>query len=266
MMAETGKYLRPGRGAVRRSKTRRKRGFLLIAALVTIVIGAAAALTYFSFQVMTAPGQFTPRQLVIKGAIFADAAVIRERVNESIGQNMLVADLDRVTEKVNSLPWIEKVSARKIIPDTLELTVIEQRPVAFAIEEGVVLLVDEQGSVIAPLTPELPFTDLPLITGLEELDGELRQNQLARGAGIIVALSRLAVWNERLLEVDVSAPGNETVLLKNALAPVVTGPDNVENGLARYYLIEASLRERYDAVKYIDVRFEDQVVVNGSGN
>lgn len=78
---------------------------------------------------------------------------LESAVAEAVSGSFFGVDLERVRRKVERLPWIESASVRRVWPDTLRVRVVEQVPLAYWGEDG---LVNNRGEVFRPaLRPHL---------------------------------------------------------------------------------------------------------------
>jgi cell division septal protein FtsQ len=103
------------------------------------------------------------------------------------GQNVFALDLMGVRRNLEMVSWIRTVSLEKVLPRTLRIRVVEREPLAqLSVArpratggiELVAFYLDEEGYVIAPLSPaqcsaaaaNQPTDQLPLIVGLNAVE------------------------------------------------------------------------------------------------
>ncbi|RBP49869.1 cell division protein FtsQ/DivIB [Arenicella xantha] len=106
--------------------TRVMRALLLtIATLLTFVtVGLLAA------DQLYRPDTFVISQLKIKGTFrHLEPEQVRETLTEGELGNFFSVDLPAIKQKVESIPWVQRVDVRREWPNTLELFVVEHRPV-----------------------------------------------------------------------------------------------------------------------------------------
>ncbi|MEJ2687268.1 MAG: cell division protein FtsQ/DivIB [Gammaproteobacteria bacterium] len=70
-------------------------------------------------------------------------------------------NVDAVRRAAQSLPWVESASVRRVWPDTLQLKVVEQKPIARWNKDS---LINTQGAVFTPAAKTVP-TGLPQLKG-----------------------------------------------------------------------------------------------------
>ncbi len=106
-----------------------------------------------------------PLQLVrIDGPLrHLDRRAVESAVGRVIDGNFFTVDVDRVRVSAERLPWVERVSVRRVWPGTLLLEVKEQQPLA---RWGGRQLVNRSGGTFTPRSEEIP-SGLPLLFGPE---------------------------------------------------------------------------------------------------
>jgi cell division protein FtsQ len=91
-----------------------------------------------------------------------DRERLQSTVAEAVDGSFFSVDLARIRKQLEQLPWIESASVRRIWPDTLRVNVVEQVPLAYWGDDG---LVSQRGEVFRP-------QKLPRLAGLAKLQGE----------------------------------------------------------------------------------------------
>lgn len=246
--------------------SRKKKSVRVMFAFLGILVLVIAAATYFTWVHFTSPQQFVISRLVVNGVTFADLEQIRTEVGESAKTNMLFLDLQEICKAVEQVPWVKKASARKVLPDTLHLEITEARPLAFAILEKDLYLVDAEGELIDYLRTEHPFADMPVINGLSGLEEKGIYARLAAGAKLLKEIKSFKPsWFARISQINLSRPEAVELFLEDGLAPLMITEKSAISQLQKYFLIEPTLVQRYDAIDYIDARFNRRLFVKATG-
>ncbi|HUX06793.1 MAG TPA: FtsQ-type POTRA domain-containing protein [Acidobacteriota bacterium] len=265
-MSRDPHFLRPGHG-VERSKARRKRRFLLVSALALILIGAAFGMTLAAYQFLTNPESFKVSEILIEGAEFASHAEIAETVRQLTAGNVLLVDLQQVRAAVEAHPWVREARVRKVLPDTLQITVDERHPTALVILQGEIFLTDGSGILIDRFRPEHPFIGLPLIGAVDGLEPEERTNRLRLATDMLGDLKlRRPDWFEVLSEIYV-APLKKMKLRLNSIDCDFFfdgGRGDLVDSLEKYFSVEASIHRLYNKIDYIDLRFDRRLVIKSA--
>lgn len=100
-----------------------------------LLLGLATLLTFVTVALLAAdqlyrPDTFVISQLKIKGQFrnLEPAEVRKALVDDELG-NFFSVDLAAIKKKVGSMPWVQRVDVRREWPNTLELYIVEHRPV-----------------------------------------------------------------------------------------------------------------------------------------
>jgi cell division protein FtsQ len=166
------------------------------------------------------------------------------------GAPILAFDLDAARRRVETLPWVQRATVERMLPDTILLNVVERRPIAVWQHQGRFALIDNSGEVI--LRRGLGrFSDLIVVVG---------EDAPSQAAGLIETLAvapelrswvKAAVWvggrrwNLRLKgDIDVRLPE--------------TDPASAWIRLAEYEKAHQLLERD---VQVLDLRIPDRLIV-----
>jgi cell division protein FtsQ len=157
-----------------------------------LVIGLAAALGGAGFAVhrfFTRSSHFAVRALRFSPTRHVTSESLQARVGQVVGQNLFKLDLDQLARDVREEPWVKEAHARRELPSTVVVDVVE-REAALSVALGPVYLADSSGNVFKRATPD-EAAALPVVTGVDrdlylaDPDGakqQIRQAQLALDA------------------------------------------------------------------------------------
>jgi len=98
-----------------------------------------------------------------------DRRALEQAVGGVVEGNFFTVDLDAVRAAALKLDWVDQVTVRRIWPDTLNMWVEEQQPVA---RWGDSRLVNGRGGVFTP-EPEALKTELPSLVGPDDSAAEM---------------------------------------------------------------------------------------------
>jgi cell division protein FtsQ len=183
------------------------------------------------------------------------------------GRNLVAVDLSAIRAAMLTDPWVEDAMVRRVFPGTLTVRISEKRPVAVAVLDGRLTLVDRAGQSIVAWSARLGTLDLPLITGLDIQAPEERSGQIREGLAALASLRRhdpdlLA----RLSELDLSRADRITARLTDEPAPLYLSREEVTANLDHYLAVREDIHTRLAAVHAIDLRWRGRVVVVPDGN
>jgi cell division protein FtsQ len=148
---------------------------------VFVLVGALALVTWGAVK-LTDPTTLPIKAVHIQGEFQRlRPEILKARVAQAIKGGFFTTEVDRIRTALLQEPWIREALVRRVWPETLEVTVHEQRAVARWGDKG---LLSPQGTVFSPPPESYP-------KGLVELHGP-------RGTEAQV-LSRFYAINQRLV-------------------------------------------------------------------
>jgi cell division protein FtsQ len=135
----------------------------------TLIIGMAAAISGVVY-LFHSP-LFSIRTLEVTGAVNAIIEPVLGRHGISEGEPLIWTDVDGATTAIAADPWVESVTVARSWPTTVQVALVERRPVAVA--DGSAVAVD------GVILPEAPTEGLPqmAIEG-EEAGGRYPQQEI----------------------------------------------------------------------------------------
>lgn len=184
-----------------------------------------------------------------------------------IGRNLFFVPLAQRRAQLEQIPWVERATVMRLLPNQLRIAVKERTPIAFVLVRGRIELADAAG-VILTMTPQqmaAKHYSFPVVSGINPADP-----LSVRGARMHLYQRFLADLDSsgehissRISEVDLTDP--EDV---RATVPV-NGTDLLlyfgqQDFLARWRNFQAHLQEwqqQYPHLASIDLRYEHEVVL-----
>lgn len=233
----------------------------MVVRLVTLALACVAA-TVGLRHLLTGSDVLRVRDIRVAGLQRLTAADIEALIADVRGATIVRIDLDRVREALRASPWIADAAARRVVPRTLELTIVERVPVGVARFPSGLFLIDETGTLVDRFGPKYADLDLPIVDGFETvprpgLRVEPARAQLA--ARILRALAARPDLLRRVSQVDVSDDRNAVAMLEGDPALLHLGHERFAERLQTYVDMAPALHERVQAIDYIDLRFEERV-------
>ena len=131
----------------------------------TGIAGAAAAYAVGSF-LLTSPQMalIHPDQISVDGNHFVAPQGIREIFVADRGRSILRVPIDRRRRQLEGIPWVERATVRRALPNRIEVEITERTPVAFLREGSQLSLIDARGVILdRPLEGDFHF---PVVTGI----------------------------------------------------------------------------------------------------
>jgi cell division septal protein FtsQ len=250
--------VKPGRrqGAWR-SRLRLLRGALALA-------GIAFAGYLVSARLADAPGLRVSR-IVVRGNERLSTDEVMSLVEGLRGQSVLRADLDRWRLRLLRSPWVAEAAIHRYLPGTIEIQILERRPIGVGRLKGELYLVDEVGTVIDEYGPRYADLDLPIIDGLQlgAATGAagLDRERAGLAARLLRALQRRPELARRVSQIDVTDSRDAVVILDKDTTLVHLGHEQFVERLQAYVELAPSLREQVPSIDYVDLRFGEHVFV-----
>jgi cell division septal protein FtsQ len=240
---------------------RRWRGFWLV--LRTLVVLLAVGLSIYGIvDLAMASPRFQVRHLRVSGTHRLSVAEIRSALVQEPAGSIFAYRLDAARRRLLDSPWVAEATLRRLLPDTLEVDVVERVPAAIARVSGTLFLIDDRGTLIEAFGPRFADLDLPIIDGfrVEPTPGarveDARANLATR---FFAALRPRPELMRRLSQVDVSDAHNAVALLEGDPARLHLGEDRFAERVQAYLDMAPALQERVSAIDYVDLRFDRRV-------
>ncbi len=209
---------------------------------------------------------FAVKKVVVSGASLLTPAEILDLARFEAGRHIFEADLQALEERIAKLPQVKRVRVARLFPSGIRIELEERRPVALIVDNGL-WGVDDEG-VLLPRLPSSHGLDYPVIVGLplkHYIPGEPVDNPRVRE--LAAFLDELREQNPVVYHSISEITENELLgvqltLIHNQL-PVILGKEDLMQKCSRLEAAEqflsASGREK--SVLYMDLRFEDQVIL-----
>ena len=243
----------------RRPAWRTLRPALAILALAVAALAAVLVLTHHA--------RFAVKRIVLEGVPEARRAEAEEVTDGLLGHPLLFVDLDAAVDGLARRPWVARVAARRLIPDTLFVRVDARPPMALA-RRGVDLwVVDRGGSWLGPYVGRALSgeDDYPIISPAD--GGRETEESVRRGAAFLAALrAEDPALFTRISEVAVASDSlavTDRVSRARLLLP--GDPEDVSRAAAAWrawIALAPDLGRRGLPVDAADLRFEGRIVLN----
>jgi cell division protein FtsQ len=166
-------------------------------------------------------------------------------------------DLRAVAERVERLPWIERVTISKRLPDGLAVTVVERRPAALWRVERELWWVDASGRVVAPFDARREREGAVIVTGA--------RSALPRAVSLLEVLRAEAPeYAAALSEITVLADGGFGMMDSIFRRPVRVLSQDAGEKIRALLAARGLLERRGWEARAIDLRFADRIVLVGA--
>jgi cell division septal protein FtsQ len=176
------------------------------------------------------------------------------------GENIFSVNLYEIEHLVRMDPWVQAAGVKRVLPNTIRVRVIERRPVAVAIIDGVAHLVDGSGYVIGPSGGYQD--DLPVLTGLSSRNSDDLIASLNDGVTMLERLNVQApLFAQRISELNLRFASHVVVHTLDGGPPLYLDPTQVERNVNRWLDLGEAIRHRAGSLEYVDLRWSHQITV-----
>jgi cell division protein FtsQ len=286
---EEPKYLRRQKPVeIKRRKFGRKAWKTYLRATMWAAVGLAGAwIAYDSGHFLLAAREMAlihPEQVGLSGNHYVTRASVIEIFAADRGKSVLRIPLDRRRSEIEAIPWVERATVRRALPNTIEVDITERTPIAFLRDGSDIALVDVHGVILGrPLEGTFHF---PVVTGIgSDLAQEDREARMQLFSGFVQQIeSAHPGAAEQVSEVDLSdandvratlsglqqmgaaagAASHDTSEWAQTDAPVLVHFGDSDFAAKYQTLIEdiGQWRATTGRVESIDLRFGGEAVVN----
>ena len=182
------------------------------------------------------------------------------------GKNIYSYNLENAREALRGLPQVETAEIRRYLPNRVEVTVTERKPVAWVTGEDHTdrsFLLDARGLVFKPKRLLSEYDPLPVISGMEL--GDLAPGKPIRKSELVAALELLRRSREgggetQISEIDVSR-GYCLVATDQRHARLTFGLDDVPGQLESLSMIRRTAALRGDEIATINLMVQKNIPV-----
>lgn len=242
-------------------RTRKRRKSFKIPTPVIYIFLVTVGLYFFIHSPV-----FNLKHINVTGNSLLDEEKIISLSQLNSGQNIMKIKKDEIIDLISVHPFVKEVQIRRQFPNTLEIQIIERKPVGLLVCPDGFIQVSEEGYFLS-LIRDIGDYNLPVLSGisLDELPGP---GQLINNPGLNVALQIIKESPVRLLEniVEINI-GNEKHILAYTLEGIeirLGSMDNISRKLTDLndILLDFSNNGIDPAkIEYLDLRFSGPPVI-----
>lgn len=266
-MPPTGQPARPRPGpdavfAVRRAAPPRRRFPWRVALVVVAALVALGAAGWW----LAGSGAFAVARVGTGDYRFTDERALRRALTPLLGRNLWALGPADVRQALADLPWVREVHVQRRLPGSVDIELIEWRPLLVVAEPGApagapVLVLVEDGRVL-PFPPRLPAPDLPVLTGIvveRQPGGPARLPEAVTPSvlELVGALESSGLEAATTVDFVVAGPDGWSVVLRGREATLLVGREDYADRLTRYL----TARAHVDSNLVVDLRFKDRLTV-----
>ena len=249
-------------------RRRRERPVWTIARGVVIAAGVGLAATWGG-QRLVASDMFLVRDITVRGNTRLSNGEVEALLSGIRRENVFLVDFERYRQRVLDSSWVEQVTLSRVLPATIVVDVVERTPLVVARLNQQLYLVDRTGNIVDEYRAEHHAFDLPVVDGLladafadnDTVDGE----RIRVTAALVDDLASRTDLQLRVSQVDVTNPRDVVVMIDDDAAWLHLGETAFVERLQRYLDVRPALLDRFGAIDYADLKFDERIYVRGQG-
>jgi cell division protein FtsQ len=272
---ETGNDVRirrraPGRKGILPAWTKTRFGriaafMILLVATATVVAAVLAARSFFEhdprFRIDTSDSiQTMGNSQLTRGQLLSVFGA-------DLGRNIFYVPLAERRAELEKIPWVERATVMRILPNQLRVVVRERTPVAFVRIGDEIELVDGAGIILdmPPAMMAARHFSFPVVTGIKPDDPQsMRAARMQLYEKFIAAIdSNGQHLSATVSEVNLSDPEDLRATVPAKSTDLLLHFGNT-NFLARYRVFQSHLSEweqQYPQLAAVDLRYDGEVVL-----
>jgi len=184
---------------------------------------------------------------------------------EDIGRNIFFVPLSERRRQLEEIPWVQSATVMRLLPDQIQVSVVERQPIAFTRQAQQIGLVDANGILLtmpAAMMAQHHYS-FPVVTGINARDPLSARK--VRMAVYQRLLSELDASGQKLStqisEVDLTDPEDAHVIMQDDTTLLHFGQDRFLERYLRYKGHIAEWRKQYPRLAAVDLRYDQQVVL-----
>jgi cell division protein FtsQ len=186
---------------------------------------------------------------------------------EDVGRNIFHVPIGLRRKQLEEIPWVERATVMRVLPDQIRIALVERKPVAFTRQGQQIGLVDASGVLLSMPAAAMAkhHYSFPVLTGIDP--GDPLASRSARMAVYERLLAELDASNQHLSdqisEIDLTDPEDARVLMPEQGADILAhlGQDHFLERYQRYKAHIAEWRQRFPKLEAVDLRFDGQDVL-----
>lgn len=191
---------------------------------------------------------------------------VAEVFRADVGRNLFQISLDERRRALEQIPWIESAAVMRLLPDRLQVSLSERKPVAFVQIGSRISLMDLHGVVMEMPAGRQKQYSFPVVMGMSESEPRsTREARMKIYSTLIGALdSEGGRYSEDLSEVDLSDPEDVKVTVADPAGAVLVhlGSSHFLERYQVYLAHVAEWRQQFQRLDSVDLRYERQIIVN----
>ena len=127
-------------------------------------IGKTTNMAQHGFVTVMADAGFRLENIYVEGREYTDASLMMALINVEQGAPLLSVNPHQIHEALSAVSWIENLTVKRVMPDSLYIDIKERQPVALWLNNGKLHVLDRSGYQITTQNIER-FKDFMIVQG-----------------------------------------------------------------------------------------------------
>ncbi len=240
---------------------------LKIAVTGVVTLSLATGILYGCYRAVTSVTLFSLKSIDVSSARHLTRDEILGLAGLEPGKDLLGMNLKRMGEHVLQNPWVETVRINRYFPDAVSIAITEREPVAI-VNMGFIYYLDKKGNIFKVLN-QGDKLDFPVVTGFNE--EELGNDPKGSREALEATCELLKILREKgaFILADVSEIHYDkgygfTLFTAAGALPVKIGSGDFSAKVERFARIYQSLLVQLPSIHYIDLDYNDKIIVKKS--
>ena len=244
------------------------RVFLTLIAL--IVLGSLGTSAYLLKTYLSRDSRFRiagSGNIEVTGLTEVSRAQMLPVFGEDIGRNIFFVPLNERRKTLEEIPWIERATVMRLLPDRIRVSVVERQPVAFVRQGQEIGLVDTNGVLLtmpAAMMAQHHYS-FPVVTGIGAGDPPaVRKARMEVYQRLLAELdSNGQRISEQISEIDVTDTEDLQVLMPEQGSDILLhfGEDRFLERYQHYKAHIAEWRQQYPKLTGVDLRLDPKFIL-----
>jgi cell division septal protein FtsQ len=209
--------------------------------------------------------------IVFYGCKHVDPEQLAKIIRQDFPANILRIDLRKLKSRLEEETWVRRVEISRVLPSDLIVYVYERIPSVILEIHNELLVADRDGIALGRYDPKFGNLDVPVFRGLLGKDaqdyGLYQEENSARIRQALDMLSEIESGSpqfaKRISEIDISDRKNLKILFVDDTAEIYLGRKDYWkrlNAFLSHPEVFQRLKDQYEELEYIDLRFDSQFV------
>jgi cell division protein FtsQ len=249
------------------------KGYFRFTLIVLATAGLGGGLFGIGEFLLTSPAMAlaSPSQVDLTGTHFVARSSVLEIFSPDRGRSVLRVPLAERRAQIEALPWVERATVRRALPNRIEVEIVERTPIAFARDGTDLFLADKDGMILdRPLEADFHF---PVVTGVTAaMPREERARRMQLMSDFMNQIRQIrADAGDSVSEIDLSDATDVQATFANLQGAGATVP-----GALLVHFGDADFHDKFQVllnnvgqwqaaagrIAAVDLRFAREVVVN----